>query len=127
MPRKVVEKPFNGGQWTNARFWSFIRSNLRLMSRKWPPIQEVLRDVRRPSKSRNKRLRWEYVCCECGKWFPRKEVQVEHTIPCGSLKSFDDVAKFLERMLVEKHGLSVQCKGCHQLKTNRERAERENR
>ena len=28
MPRKLVEKPYNGGQWSTARYFSFIRSAL---------------------------------------------------------------------------------------------------
>jgi len=124
MPRKVVEKPFNGGRWTKARMFSFIRSNLRLMSRKWPPIQEALKDARRPSQSKNRRLRWEFVCCQCNKWFPRKEVHAEHIVPCGSLNTFDDISGFVQRMLVEKTGIEVKCKTCHQLKTNEERRER---
>ena len=46
---------------------------------KWPPINGVLVSFRRPSQSNNPRLKWEYPCFLCGEWFPRKEVQVDHT------------------------------------------------
>lgn len=121
MARTPPEKPFNGGTWTKARMFSFIRSNIRKMSMKWPPINQALNAARRPSQSKNKLLRWEYFCCECKKWYPRKEVQAEHIIPCGSLSSFEDIGGFIQRMLVEKEGISVKCKACHQIKTNEER------
>lgn len=88
---------------------------------KWPPINQALKDARRPSKSKNRRLLWEHKCSSCKKWFARKDVHAEHIIPCGSLTSFEDIGGFIQRMLVEKEGISVQCKECHQKKTNEER------
>lgn len=101
------------GMWTEARFWSFIRSNLRRMSSRWAPKYKCLELARRKSESGNKRLKWEYQCAHCQAWFPGKEVEVDHIIPCGSLKSFADAAGFLERMLCEVDGFQVLCKGCH--------------
>ena len=127
MPRQLVPRTRANETWTEAKFWGFIRSNIRLMQRKWPPLRTVLERAKRPSQSDNKRLKWQYQCdaeTGCGGWFPRKEVQVDHTIPCGSLKSEADIGPFVMRMLVEEDGLKVLCSECHQAKTNREREER---
>lgn len=122
--RKTVEKPHANGTWSEARKFSFIRSNIRLMSRKWPPIREALLRARRPYKGKNKLQKWEFQCSICKNWFLQRLVHVEHAVPCGSLKCYQDIGPFVERMLVEVDGLSVQCKVCHQIKTNKEREER---
>lgn len=113
-----------GGEWTEAAFWGFLRSNLRLISSKWPPLARLALDLaKRPSQSSNKRLKWEYKCCVCGNWFPRKEVEVDHLVPCGSLKNWDEFRTFAERLFCEVDGLAVRCETCHQAKTNETRKE----
>ena len=59
-----------------------------------------------------------------GELFTNKEVEVDHIVPAGSLKTFDDLPEFVERMFCEADGFQVLCKPCHQLKTNAERAAR---
>lgn len=111
-----------GGEWTENQFWGFLRSGLRGMSRRWPPLVRLaLQACKRPSQSNNKRLKWEFQCNDCGDWFPRKEVQVDHIEPCGSLRSFDDIGGFVERLFCEADFLAVRCVTCHQEKTNEER------
>ena len=83
-----------GGEWTVNRFFTFLRSNLRLASRKWPPLRMALTDARRPSQSENKRLKWEFRCASCSLWFPRTEVQVDHIRECGSLRRYADLEPF---------------------------------
>lgn len=78
--------------------------------------------ARRKSRSSNKRLKWEYQCASCKKWFPDKEVKVDHIVPAGSIKSFEEVGRFLELLLIEKEGLQVLCNECHDIKTQQERA-----
>lgn len=103
---------------TEAQFWGFLRSNLRLASRKWAPRKQVLIASRRPSQSENKRLRWEFCCSKCGEWYPQKEVEVDHIVPTGKLLSFEDIAGFVERLFCEPDGMVVLCERCHQAKTN---------
>ena len=83
MARKQVERPFCGSRWTRARFFAFIRSALRLASRKWPPRIDAKVAARRHIKvpGRSKRQKWEFTCSQCGGWFPDKEVEVDHIIP----------------------------------------------
>ncbi len=110
----------HGGEWTEAGFWGFLRSQLRQSSRRWPPLaRHALNAAKRPSQSGNKRLKWEYQCCECGEWFKRTDVQVDHIVACGSLKNWEDFAVFAERLFSEAAGLQVMCKECHGEKTKR--------
>ena len=114
-----VERTRAGGEWTEASFWGFIRSGLRQMSRRWPPLARLaINAVRRKSQSSNKRLKWEYQCSFCGHWFQRTEVEVDHIAPCGTLKSWQDLSVFAERLFCEPEGLRVVCGECHQRRTN---------
>ncbi len=110
-----------GGEWTEASFWSFVRSGLRQMSRRWPPLVRIaVNAVRRKSQSENKRLKWEFQCSHCGCWSPRKSIEVDHIVPCGPLKSFEDLKTFAERLFCEPDGLRVLCLTCHQQRTRNE-------
>lgn len=104
-------------QWTEARFWGFIRSLLRQGSRRWPPIYEAKKEARRPSRGSNKRQKWEYQCAECKNWFPDKQVEIDHIEEVGTLKNYEDLPGFVERLFCSKDELRVICKECHKRKT----------
>lgn len=91
---------------------------------RWPPVYEVLNAAKRPYEGPNKRQKFEYQCNECKLWWIRKEVQVDHIIPTGSLKSYEDLPGFVERLFVGPEGLQILCSTCHQIKTNQEREDR---
>ena len=112
MPRKAI-KTRAGGNWSEARFFQFIRSGLRQLSRRWPPRRQALINARRPYTGPNKRQKNEHQCAGCGNWFMEKEVQVDHIEPCGQLKSFDDIGEFVRRLLCESSALRVLCLKCH--------------
>jgi hypothetical protein len=96
------------------------------MSRRWPPIRKAKEQARRAYTGPNKRQKWEYCCSMCGGWFAEKEIQVDHVHECGSLKSFEDISGFVERLLCEVDGLRVLCKeSCHRAVTEKQRAERD--
>lgn len=108
-------------EWTEATFWSFVRSGLRSKFQRYPPHYAVLKAAERPSQSDNKRLKYEYQCAICKGWFPKKEVSDDHIIPCGSLKSFDDLPGFVERLAVGVKGRQCLCITCHSEKSKRDR------
>lgn len=114
-----------GGEWTEARFWTFIRSNLRLMSNKWPPAAAFERNNRRPYTGPRKVQKWEYQCHDCAKWFARKEVQKHHIDPTGTLKSWEDVVPFLQRLLAAEDEYTWMCLECHKAETKRQKDERD--
>ena len=103
--------------WTTARFWSFLRSTLRKAFTRWPPKYEVLAEAKR-NKPKNKqgRHKYEYQCAKCKKWYVQSQVEVDHIIPCGSLKDYCDLPGFVERMFTGIENLQVLCKPCHRKK-----------
>jgi len=127
--KKAVRKPRvprtrGNNTMTEAGFWSFIRSGLRSKSQRWPPKYAVKKEAKRTVTG--KRHRYEYQCNVCKGWFKDKEVEVNHIVPCGTLKSFDDLPQFVERLFCEKEGLEVICKGCHKKETAKQKEERKN-
>lgn len=112
--RQRVARTRNGGTWTNARYFSHLRSALRMAFRWWKPALTALK------RAKVGKL---YLCAGCGKLFPRKQVQIDHTIPAGSLSCYGDIAGFLERLTAEDpDAFKVLCRArCHQAKTDAER------
>ena len=119
-----VEKGRAGGLWSEARYFSFIRSLLRRGFMKYPVKFQVKNTASRPYVGSDKRRKKEYQCAVCNGWFADKDVAVDHIIPCGSLKTYKDLPKVVSTLFCEKENLQVICKDCHQIKTNKERAER---
>lgn len=113
--------PYSNGTWTTPRFFSFVRSALRRAYTRWPPNYAARRDARSPYCGPNKRQQWQYKCAICNGLFMQKETQVDHKIECGSLRAFEDLPGFVERLFCEKDGLQVVCRPCHQIKTNQQR------
>lgn len=130
-PRKVAKKravkdPFlKHPDWSNAKLFGFIRSALRAAWSRYPPKYLVLAAAKRKYEGPNKRLKWEFQCNECKQYFPQKQISVDHIIPAGSLRSFEDIGPFCEKLFVGVEDLQVLCTaGCHQKKTARERDEK---
>jgi 5-methylcytosine-specific restriction endonuclease McrA len=113
-----VEKSFNMGTWTNAEYFSRVRSALRRVFRYYKPAQKALEMASRPSENKeNKRLKKEYQCEICSNWFKRADVEIDHRIECGSLKSYEDIAPFLKRLTAENpEDYAILCKPCHKTK-----------
>jgi len=111
---------YNNGEWTLARFNSFITSILRSGSRRWGPKYTTLAAAKQ-GKQINKssgRLAEHYRCASCLSDFPAKQVQVDHIIPMGVGRSWDD---FINELYCEADNLQVLCKECHAKKTKLER------
>lgn len=98
-------------EWTESKFWSFIRSGLRAKFSRWGPKYKCLNNAKRTVKG--KRHKYEFKCAECNKWFKQKDVQVDHTVPCGTLKTYEDLPGFVKRLFVSADKLRVLCKPCH--------------
>lgn len=111
-----VAKTRADGNWTEAAFFAFLRSGLRQLSMRWPPIRLVLLRVRKPYKGPNPRQKWSYTCEWCNEDFPRKEVHVDHIEDCGSLRTMADLTPFVTKLFCESEGLQVLCRTCHDWK-----------
>lgn len=107
---------------TESEHMGKIRSALRRMSRFWKPALKALDEAERPYIGPNKRQKYEYKCAVCNNYYIRKNVQINHIVPCGSLKSYADVFGFLERLFCEDvKGYSILCKECHKAETKEQR------
>jgi 5-methylcytosine-specific restriction endonuclease McrA len=122
-------KSRNGGQWTEARFRSFVISALRAASRRWPVKWSVLKAalVGKTVNAKTGKLAQHYKCNECKANFPAADVVVDHIDPVvDTMKGFTTWDDYVDRMFVEAEGLQVLCKQCHKTKTDTERKERKN-
>jgi hypothetical protein len=109
-----VPRTRNAGTLTESAFFSKIRSGLRNTFRFWKPMMQALEAVSRPSQDANKRVKKEYQCSHCDGWFQRRMVEIHHIVECGSLKDWDDIVPFLQRLTCEDvNGYEVLCKDCH--------------
>ena len=125
-------KPRNNGQWTEGRFRGFVTATLRAGMRRWPPKWAVKEKAKVGIKlnRRTGRKCIHYLCASCGNGFPNSLVQVDHILPVGSSKTWDE---YIERLFCEAGNLQVLCKACHKKKTkidnqaNRSRPRRKHR
>ena len=116
----MTNKPYNNGEWTTARFNSFIKSALRNASLRWP------------AKHRVKKAAWikrgVYRCAGFGRAaheVPAKEVTVDHILPIvDPKKGFVSWDELIERLFCDDKGLQVLCRECHQKKSNSEKRKR---
>lgn len=121
--RPSGEKTRCSGQWTEARFRSFIKGNLRRVCGKWAPISDVKKEARIS--------RGLYRCAGCNEKVTNSVVEggkrvnnifVDHIVPIVDPEvgwtSWDDV---INRMFAEKDNLQLLCKTCHDEKTKEER------
>jgi hypothetical protein len=123
--RSRVPKTRAGGLWTEARYFSFLRSALRRASSKWPVKFQVKNEHRRNKPPLTEgRHKFEYQCAKCKKWYQDKEVAIDHIEPAGSLKKYGDLPRFVETLFCEADNLQILCHPCHTVKTAKERKER---
>lgn len=127
MARKKVAKPrvprtHGGGTWTESQYFGFIRGVLRKGASRYPVKFQVKEKARRIKPAGTPgRHRFEYQCASCLNWFQDKDVEVDHIVSAGSLKTYADIPGFVERLFCEEDNLQLLCKGCHREKTNEER------
>jgi hypothetical protein len=120
--KSTVPKTRNANTLTESQYWSKIRSALRSAFRFWKPMMIALENASRPYKGANKRIKKEYQCAHCKEWFQRKDVEIDHITQCGSLKGFEDIQGFIERLTVEDpNAFQILCKPHHKEKTISER------
>lgn len=120
-------KTRNGGEWTEARFKSFVTSALRAASRRWPPKYKALKEafVGKMVNEKTGKMAMHYKCASCTKLFVATDVQVDHIEPVvDPKKGFVGWDIYIDRMFCEIKGLQVLCKVCHTTKTEIEKAER---
>lgn len=108
-------------EWTNARFWAFVRSALRSAWSRYPPKFKVLAKAKRNYEGTNKQQKYEYHCAMCGEWFKAKDVSVDHIVPAGTLTTYEDLPNFVRNLFVSEDMLRVLCNTCHASVTKEQR------
>ena len=121
-----MKKPRCGGNWTEARYKSFIVSALRAATRRWQPKNECIKNARV--------RRGVYICEMCkqegaatlppkqGNKRRRKNIVADHITPIVSPSvGFVDWNTWIDRAFVELDGYQALCWACHDKKTNEER------
>lgn len=112
-------KTRNAFTMTEAAFKGAIINLLR-RARFWKPPNLVKNKHRRKNQSNNTKLKYEYQCNHCKKWYPDKEVQVDHIEPVVATTGFVDYNTYIERLFVEEEGYQVLCLECHKTKSKKE-------
>ena len=107
--------------WSEAKFWAFVRSGLRAKWQRFPARYAALAQAKRAYVGHNKNQKWEYQCACCKCWFLQKDVAVDHIEPAGTLKTYSDLPTFVQKLFVGLDKLQVLCKACHGIKTAEER------
>lgn len=108
-------------EWTEAKFFGFLRSALRSASARYPPKYEALNLVTRPYVGPDKRRKKERQCAHCKQWFPTTQTQADHIIPAGSFSSWEELVPFAQRLFCGIDGFQCLCTQCHDIKTAKER------
>ena len=117
----------NNGQWTEAKFRSFVVSALRAASRRWPPKYAALKAafIGKKLNAKTNKMAAHYKCISCKSLFVAADVQIDHIIPVVDVRDgFKNWDTYIERMFCEVNGLQVMCKSCHKIKTDEEKMER---
>lgn len=117
----------NSGDWTDARFRSFVTSALRAASRRWPPKYKALKEafVARQVNAKTGKMAMHYRCVECTGVFVAAGVQVDHIEPVvDPVKGFISWDVYIDRLFCEIDNLQVMCKICHKAKTVNEKEQR---
>ncbi len=106
------------GEWTQARYNTFVKGLLRQGTMKWKPIQDCKKEARI-------RRGW-YRCACCGEEIPstvvvnRKRVKnaiVDHINPIVPPETgFTTWDECIERMFCEEDNLQLICLACHNVK-----------
>lgn len=115
---------------------SWVTSQVRRLSMRWPPRGKVLKTSRRelPRKIKKdgtpyKKANYEYQCNRCKKWFRSSDTVMDHINPVIDPKSTDMTEKefygeFITSLLCYEDNWQVLCNPCHDKKTEKENKQR---
>jgi hypothetical protein len=135
MGKRGVVHPVYG--MTEAAFFGRFRSALRKEWKYSQPHKEAIKRAKKPYIGPGKR-KFVIACEQCNdKYFLQEKIdvesakkgkmksvlayQVDHKIDAGSLKSFDDLSGFAERLFCHPDELQVLCYHCHHKKTHKKK------
>ena len=118
---------------TDAAFFGKIRSMLRKEWRHSQPYKDAIKRAKKPYTGPGRR-KFSIACEQCkteyaigerikvesaikGKMKEVLAYNIDHKTDAGSLKSFEDLSGFAERLFCSPDELQVLCYHCHHIKT----------
>jgi len=121
--KKQKDRPHNGGQWTAARYRSFIVGLLRQGHLRWGPKYTALKRAYvgpgiNPETGRRCKL---HRCEMCMATFPLNAMRVDHINPVvDPVRGFQGWDEYISRMFQESDGYRAICSPCHDKITARD-------
>lgn len=114
---------------TEAKFYSWLRGQIRRIWSKHPVKLEYIKSVRRPLTQKEKDSGRFHAstknvidCRACNASFKASDIQVDHIIGEHSCRDIGQAKAFLEAMaFCSFEDLQALCKECHRIKTYSER------
>ena len=125
--KATARTEYNGGQWTQGRFNSFVTATLRAGARRWQPKYNCLNAAKTEKKINPKtgRLAQHYRCELCHEEFTQKDMNVDHIKPVVDPdKGFESWDVFIDNLFCEADNLQAICVPCHKKKTLEEKKKR---
>lgn len=110
-----------GTPWrTQSEFYVWLRGLLRRGWSKHPlRVQKIVSSrfkVDKKFKNGKTTKVWHCKCEMCGTSGPQKDFEVDHIVPAGSLRCYEDILGFLERLLyIGDKDLRIVCKECNRI------------
>lgn len=102
---------------TDTKFWGWLSSQLRKVWRSHPTKTDFIKHVRFIKKVGNRPL-YHIKCVMCEKDFQLKDIEINHKVKCGDVKSEGYALRMLN---VGFDDLEPLCKPCHAIVTYSER------
>ena len=103
---------------SESQFWAWLRGCLRKAWMRYPPsITWKQAQAIPPPDGYTGRAKKFGVCALCGGSAPISSLEVDHVDEGGSIKSYDDAARWLEKILDVNDNWQLVHKECHRIKT----------
>lgn len=114
MVKPRVERTRCSGTKTEAGMVSWVLSYMRKMTLRWKPRFDKMNDgrVKKPLGKNGKEV-WANTCEHCKKWFKTSDLDMDHIMPIGGMRSLEDAGRWLTNALVETDGYQRLCHKCH--------------
>ena len=121
----IKQEPWKGkgSIWkTEAGFYSWVRSQLRRGWSRHPVKNKFIQCNRFKMENAKGRMVWHLECSQCKQDTPQTKTQIDHIHPAGSLKTTEDIGRFVERLyFVTFDTIRAVCIPCHEVITFAER------
>lgn len=108
---------------TKAKFFSFLRGNLRrAVWEKWPGKIEFKNEVcSAPPEGYTGRAKSGAYCSLTGEWVGKSAAEIDHIVGHVSLNDWDDVLPFILHLCASKDNMAYVGKEAHRIKSYAER------